>query len=1260
MSSSDPKCIKCKSQFYPNQNAIQCDKCDGWLHLKCSGMSKKDFIRVQEDTEFVCNYCKNYPCGKCEKPVYPSQNAVECSHDQCSKWYHLRCSPFSQAEYLSKKSRLHTEPWFCPDCTMFPFNTLNTEEMSKLVDDGMHLREFFSTLTTNSNFSHICSVCNRRINQNQIPKSLPCTSCSSYVHRKCCNINLSDLLSCKPSHLRHWNCHSCMRSKFPFQNEDKFEISKTSFNSLMVCPCQRISCDCQDNLDQLESFSVYDQTMSFESSVPVGPDPSNFLDTTFDINAKCNYYGNHDFHKLTAGINKKDRKPFSVFHTNIQSLTHNFDNLEILLANLGYLFDVIAVTETWNPDNKSDKFIPKRLNGYEKYTGIGGSSLKSGCGLYIRTGIKFIERKKLDIKYQDDLNEFQCKFIEIINDKGANMILGITYRHPKKASDNTYTEKIQDALDIISKEHKIIMLLGDFNYNLFKYSYDKNVNHFTNTMLSNYLQPIINKPTRVIKKQKPSLIDNFFINAVDKDITCGNLTSKISDHMPNFMFMKNVVFDHKKAQKKIRCTKNANVEEYQADIASIDLTPILLTTSDVHIICKYYHDQVTNVINKHYPYRTLTNEELKWINKPWIDKRLQGLIKEKNNLYHKYLSKNRDQFWYGRYSSLKDDVLKPQLERAKTNHFVRYFEQNINNSKKIWDGINEIIHNKFTKINSEIFLDENGNIITDQKKVAAKFNKFYANIAGKLLCDLGKPNTKYQDYLKNPNEHSMYLNETDPGEVGIIISKLDITKAGDVYGISPKLVKLAGVSFAYNLSIIYNLSMETGIFPQLLKRAKVIPVHKGDSRMETKNYRPISLLPIFNKNFEKILHSRITSFIEKYKILYNRQYGFQKGKSTEYALIDIQESILQALERKEIPCCVFLDFAKAFDTVNHKILLGKLHHYGIRGNALQLIESYLTDREQCVEVNDTTSGYEPVLHGVPQGSILGPLFFIIYINDIALSSNLLSFFLFADDTTILFSHKNIDILEQTINQELIHVSNWLIANKLSLNVKKSNVLVFRTKDSTVKRQINIIINGTQAEEKLHAKYLGVLIDNKLSYVNHVNHVNSKLTKGNAIISKVRNYIPHNILVNTYHAFLQSHINYGLNVWGNAAKTNLVKIERQQRKAIRTMHFKKRDYKETEQLFKQSKILPLSLSQKLVSSKLLWQRKNSLLDQTISSLFDERPNGTFHVPFRRIELTQRSICYRGVQTWNQIPLEIRSVPSLNCFKDKYNKFLLNQL
>ena len=200
-------------------------------------------------------------------------------------------------------------------------------------------------------------------------------------------------------------------------------------------------------------------------------------------------------------------------------------------------------------------------------------------------------------------------------------------------------------------------------------------------------------------------------------------------------------------------------------------------------------------------------------------------------------------------------------------------------------------------------------------------------------------------------------------------------------------------------------------------------------------------------------------------MFYIKQYEFQTSKCTEDAIIDIQQNILDSLERKEHPCCVFLDFAKAFDTVNHKILLSKLDHYGIRGKTLQLIESYLTEREQCVQVNNALSDFDVITHGVPQGSILGPLLFLLYINDIAQASSVLTFYLFADDTAIYLSRKNLHDLEETLNHELVNVCHWLTANKLSLNVKKSNTLLFRTQNESNDCKINLILNGMPIEEK---------------------------------------------------------------------------------------------------------------------------------------------------------------------------------------------------
>ena len=205
----------------------------------------------------------------------------------------------------------------------------------------------------------------------------------------------------------------------------------------------------------------------------------------------------------------------------------------------------------------------------------------------------------------------------------------------------------------------------------------------------------------------------------------------------------------------------------------------------------------------------------------------------------------------------------------KKAFFASYFETNVANAKKLWKGINEIIHNKLNRNNAEIYLDDNGNILTDQKTVANRFNKFYSNVADNLLKKLGESPTKYQDYLHNPNEHSIFFTETDPGEVAKIILNLDASKSGDLYGITPRLIKMAP-EMGTNLSIIFNIAIEKGVFPHLFKRAKVIPIHKGESKMIPSNYRPISLLPIFGKIFEKIIFARLTNFINKFKIIYDK------------------------------------------------------------------------------------------------------------------------------------------------------------------------------------------------------------------------------------------------------------------------------------------------------------------------------------------------------------------------------------------------------
>ena len=533
---------------------------------------------------------------------------------------------------------------------------------------------------------------------------------------------------------------------------------------------------------------------------------------------------------------------------------------------------------------------------------------------------------------------------------------------------------------------------------------------------------------------------------------------------------------------------------------------------------------------------------------------------------------------------------------------------------------------------------------------------------------MGEANNKYQDYLKNPNQSSLYLNEIEPHEIEEIMMKLDIKKAIDIYGISPKLVKISANVISNPLCIIFNKSFQEGMFPNMLKTANIFPIYKADSKLKACNYRPISILPILSKILEKLMHQRIIKFITKHKILYEHQFGFQKGKSTEHAILDVYNKIIESIQENKVPTCVFLDFAKAFDTVNHDILIAKLHHYGIRGLPQQWLKSYLENRKQCVQIGMAHSNFETVQCGVPQGSVLGPLLFLIYINDIHTSAKEVIFHLFADDTCIFFSHKDLNVIESTLNNALGKISNWLIANKLSLNVDKSNLVIFSLNKSPHQHDIKIHINNELLEPKDYAKYLGLSIDSKLTWRNHIDNVNNKLVKGVGILSKLRYYVNEKTLITLYNAFIQPHINYGICAWGSAAKSNVNKIDNSSKKAVRIMNFKNK-YDDTLNLYKEMGILTVNLSIKFNNTKFIWQCINGKNPECIQQIFkldtiNLAINSTSHqklqIPHRKTDSGQRFLTYAGAKHWNRnVPSEIANITQIKIFKNKYKEYLLSQ-
>ena len=288
----------------------------------------------------------------------------------------------------------------------------------------------------------------------------------------------------------------------------------------------------------------------------------------------------------------------------------------------------------------------------------------------------------------------------------------------------------------------------------------------------------------------------------------------------------------------------------------------------------------------------------------------------------------------------------------------------------------------------------------------------------------------------------MFFTPTTRYEIIDIVSTLKNKKSAGHDEINNFILKGVISSIADPLEYIFNESLLTGQVPEQMKIAKVIPLFKKGDHLDTSNYRPISLLSTLSKILERIIYKRTMNFLKTHNVLTNSQFGFRKNHSTIHALLNFVDKVAHAIDDYSHMIGIFLDFSKAFDTINHKILLYKLSHYGIRGKALEWFRNYLSNRKQYVSLNQNNSSMEEIENGVPQGSLLGPLLFIVYINDFSRSSDILSFILFADDSNVFFSHKNPDCLIQTVNSELKKVTQWIRANKLSLNIQKTKYMLF--------------------------------------------------------------------------------------------------------------------------------------------------------------------------------------------------------------------------
>ena len=600
---------------------------------------------------------------------------------------------------------------------------------------------------------------------------------------------------------------------------------------------------------------------------------------------------------------------------------------------------------------------------------------------------------------------------------------------------------LNQLLENISKEKKSIFLLGDFNVNLLNYNEHNQTNEFLDSLASNSFIPLILQPTRITSHSN-TLIDNIFSSVIDPDIISGNLSATISDHLPQFAIIPNMFGNISGNESNIyeRDWSKFDRENFILDYFSADWEDLLkIDECNVDNSTKIYLDKINMLLDTYAPLKKINTYKLKFKSKPWITLGLQKSISVKNKLLANFINKKdpilKEEFHtnYKKYRNLLSTLMK----KSKQAYYDKYFERNWNNIKNTWKGIKSLISLKTVASSVPTVLSlDNGDPITNPYDIANTFNNYFASIAETTKKSIKYSHKHFSDYLSNESSSTIFLQPTDKEEIANIISSLNSNKTSGPNSIPYRVLFLLKNEISKQLADLFNLSFMTGVFPSVLKTAKVVPVFKKDSKLNYSNYRPISLLSNIEKILEKLMYKRLCAFLDYNNIIYDLQFGFRQQYSTSHALINITENIRKALDDGNIGCGVFVDLQKAFDTVDHQILLAKLNYYGIRGVSNDWFKSYLSNRNQYVSINGYESGLAAINCGVPQGSVLGPLLFLLYINDLNQAIKFCKVHHFADDTNLLCLSNSIKKLSKLVHADLKHLLNWLNANKISLNVKK--------------------------------------------------------------------------------------------------------------------------------------------------------------------------------------------------------------------------------
>ena len=940
----------------------------------------------------------------------------------------------------------------------------------------------------------------------------------------------------------------------------------------------------------------------------------------YDLMELKNAKGLHFAHlNVRSLVNKWDNIKANFVNSDIHVLTFSETWLHNLLPSnlfeLGHNYSLLRQDRNWN-DNSNNNQAPKR----------GG-----GLCTYIKNTLQFSDTEYSH--YNSSSKDIESQWISIFQKPNKTILLGNLYR-PPQGDVSKCIDFLDNVLSDIDLQKIEVFLMGDLNLDIS----DKNnamVKSLLNMTKQLGLRQLILEPTRY-SPIKDSCIDLLFTNS-DIISKVGVSNVNLSDHQMILLTRKKAKFLKHKCEFIGRSYRNYNRNDFQNRIRTSNWD-FLDDGMNIDIDRQWnlFEQNISIVLDEMCPKKTF---RIKQVKQPWITPRLLELILDKDKAMKKAKKSKRNDLW--NEAKRLRNACTNRLRKAKAQYIKEQLEIHSNDQKKFWKHIQEVIpnSNKNTKIIN--LKDTNTGDPIELNDTADYINNFFINIGPNLAKNCHQP----WQFTGNTCDHVLENIETSSAELTDICKTININKASCVTDISSEILKDAFLAIPGKLCLLFNNCFRTATTPSIWKHARVTPLPKGGDSQVVSNYRPISLLPLLSKLIEKIVHKRLYNHLTEWNLLDERQGGFRPGHSTISTCSYFTNDLYTANNNNEITIAVFIDAMKAFDTVNHKILIDKLKKYGISGNLLTWIENYLTNRKQCTVANNIVSTNESIVCGVPQGSVLGPLLFLLYINDISSFVTNSKISMYADDTVIYLSHANLNLAIALIQSDLDRVHTWCNSNKLTINCKKTKFCMFGMR-STIKhsktQDVQLSLSNQILERVCSYKYLGLILDEHLTYNKHIKEMNRLVSHKLYLLSKVRKYITTHACINIFKTMVLSLIEYCDILYTGTNQKNLGDIDKMFYRGLKICTYSN-NFISRETLCKDCKIAPLDkrrnahlliFMHKQTNNQTLIKKKTANTRLHTGLVFNTyKPNN---------EKAKANVFYRGAILWNALEANSRNM------------------